>query len=154
MSDETFGRPVVTSEGEAIDYSVVGVVRGIDTTELVGRYEGEGGSERTLVFWEVENHSGEELVLYHKGIEHVGADGIAYNSKENRLNGEAFEPGWRTGNFVEIIEGTRIRYVSCVEMPVRLDALKASGYDGVHGIEVTDEMRYTGSAAPLRADFE
>jgi hypothetical protein len=149
-----FGKPIVTSEGTDMDFSIVGVIEDVDTTDLIHEYGEDGGPSRTLVFWQIYNHSNEEILLKHKHIEHIGEDQIAYNRDANPLQVDNFGPGWRTENWEEIAEDTRIRYVSCIELPVRLGAVKVNGYcSDVHNIEITDEMFLPKSEAPVKVDI-
>lgn len=149
-----FGQPIVTSEGTDMDFSIVGVIEDVDTTNLTHEYGEDGGPGRTLVFWQIYNHSSEEILLKHKHIEHIGEDQIAYNRDANPLHVDNFGPGWRTENWEEIAEDTRIRYVSCIEIPVRLGAVKVNGYcSDVHNIEITDNMFFHKSEAPVKADI-
>jgi len=149
-----FGQPLVTSEGTDIDFSIVGVVEDVDTTNLTHEYGEDGGPGQTLVFWQIYNHSSEEILLKHKHIEHIGKDQIAYNRDANPLHVDNFGPGWRTENWEEIAKDTRLRYVSCIEIPVRLGAVKVNGYcSDVHNIEITEEMFFPKSKAPVKVDI-
>lgn len=149
-----FGKPIATSEGTDMDFSIVGVIEDVDTTNLTHEYGEDGGPGRTLVFWQIYNHSNEEILLKHKHIEHIGEDQIAYNRDANPLHVDNFGPGWRTENWEEIAEDTRIRYVSCIEIPIRLGAVKVNGYcSDVHNIEITDEMFFPKSDAPVKVDI-
>lgn len=149
-----FGKPIATSEGTDMDFSIVGVIEDVDTTNLNHEYGEDGGPSRTLVFWQIHNHSNEEILLKHKHIEHIGEDQIAYNRDANPLQVDNFGPGWRTENWEEIAEDTRIQYVSCIEIPIRLGAVKVNGYcSDVHNIEITDEMFFPKSDAPVKVDI-
>lgn len=88
-----FGKPIVTSEGSDMDFSIIGVIEDVDTTNLTHEYGDDGGPGRILVFWQIYNHSGEEIKLKHKHLEHIGEDRIAYNRDANPLHVDSFSPG-------------------------------------------------------------
>lgn len=149
-----FGKPISTSEGANMDFSIVGVVEDVDTTNLTHEHLDEGGPGRTMVFWQIHNHSNDEIKLKHKDIEHIGEDQIAYNRDGNPLRVDNFAPGWRTENWEDIAGNTRVKYVSCLEMPVRLGSVKMSGhYCEGHDIEVTEDMFFPKSEAPVNVDI-
>ena len=137
-----------------MDFSIVGVIEDVDTTNLTHEYGEDDGPGRTLVFWQIYNHSNDEILLKHKHIEHIGEDQIAYNRDANPLHVDNFSPGWRTENWEDIAEDTRVRYVSCIEIPVRLGAVKVNGYcSDAHNIEITDDMFFPKSEAPVKVDI-
>lgn len=163
---QSFGKPLVTSEGTDMDFSIIGIFEDIATDSLVlpdgaGALDKDdlpaqfqGGPDRTLIFWQIYNHSDSEIKLKHRHIEHIGADKIAYNHDGNPLQTYRFEPGWRTDNWVDISPDTRIKYVSRIELPVELEEIKIDGYcSDIHQIAVTDEMRFPKSELPVTVDL-
>lgn len=163
---EPFGKPIDTSEGTDMDFSIIGVFEDVDTTKLVLPdfadnldqdelpSQFQGGSGRTLVFWQIYNHSNQEIKLKHKHIEQIGVDKIAYNHDGNPLQTDRFKPGWRTDNWADISADTRIKYVSQIEIPVQLAEVKIDGYcSDVHKIDITDEMRFPKSELPVTIDL-
>ena len=163
---EPFGKPIATSEGTDMDFSIIGVFEDVDTTKLVLPdfadnldqdelpSQFQGGSGRTLIFWQIYNHSNEEIKLKHKHIEQIGEDKIAYNHDGNPLQTDRFKPGWRTDNWADISADTRIKYVSQIEIPVQLVEVKIDGYcSDVHKINITDEMRFPKSELPVTIDL-
>lgn len=171
MVDETpespkFGAPKATSEGKNVDFSIVGVFEEIDTTELVMPEFAEnldeedlpaqfrGGPGRSIICWQIYNHGSETYEFSHDHLEQIGADGIAYNQSDNPLQEDRFKPGWRTDEWVDIAADTRIKYASCVEIPVQLSEVKISGYqlEG-HEIRISDELRFPKSDLPVKVDL-
>jgi hypothetical protein len=161
-----FGQPIVTSEGRDFDFSIIGVFEDIDTSDLtladVGgvlsdneAFSGlQGGEGRTLIFWQIYNHSDSETKLKHKNIEHIGEDQIAYNYDGNPLQTDNLKPGWRTDNWVDISADTRIKYASSIEIPVPVSEVKLAGYwSDVHNIEITEEMKFPKSELPANVDL-
>jgi hypothetical protein len=161
-----FGTPIATSEGKSVDFSIVGVFEEIDTTELVMPEFAEnldeddlppqykGGPGRSIICWQIHNHGNEQYELSHDDLEQIGADGIAYNQGDNPLQEEKFKPGWRTEDWTEIAPDTRIKYASCIEIPVQLTSVKIGGYQiGDHEIEITDGMRFPKSDLPAKVDL-
>lgn len=165
-----FGRPLTTSEGKEMDFSIVGVIEDVDTSKLTTREaaeyavwddvdvefpsESQGGPGRTVVFWQVYNHSNQERQVRHGNIDHIGEDQIAYNRGESPIREDKFEPGWRTDNWVDISADTRIKYVSAIDPPSRLESLKVDGYfPDVHTISITEEMRFPKSDLPVTVDL-
>lgn len=165
-----FGTPLATSEGTDMDFSVLGVLEDIDTAKLTTSETAEfdvwddvdvdfpsdnkGGPGRTLVCWQIHNHSGKEIKLKHKHIDQIGSDKIAYNRDENPLKVHHFKSGWRTDNWADISADTRIKYVSAIEIPVQLSEVKIDGYCAdVHEITITDEMRFPKSDLPVTIDL-
>lgn len=166
IETKSFGKPLATSEGRDMDFSIIGVFEDVDTTKLVlpdfadNLDEDElpsqfkGGPGRTLIFWQIYNHSNSEIKLKHKHIEQIGEDKIAYNYDGNPLQTDKFGPGWRTDNWVDISADTRIKYVSLIEIPVQLAEVKIDGYcSDVHEINITDEMRFPKSDLPVTIDL-
>ena len=88
-----FGKQIATSEGTEMDFSILGVIEDVDTTKLatLGYADAvdqdelppmfQGGPGRTLVFWQIHNHSDREIKLKHDNFEWIGDDQIAYNQK-------------------------------------------------------------------------
>lgn len=155
-----FGIPIATSEGAEMDFSVLGIFEDVDTTKLAtpGYADAvdqdelppmfQGGPGRTLVFWQIHNHSDREIKLKHENFEWIGDDQIAYNQKNNPLHEDRLEPGWRTDK-VYVAPDTRIKYASGVELPVPLAEIKINGYcSDVHDFTITDEMRFPHSEIP------
>lgn len=66
-----FGQPLVTSEGSDLDFSIIGIFEDVDISELVYRHIDEPDSGRTLVFWQIDNHSDEEITLYNRDFEYA-----------------------------------------------------------------------------------
>jgi len=164
-----FGAPIYTSEGRDFDFSIVGIFDDVDTTLLAlpefltyeqatsddFTWENEGGPGRTVVCFQIHNHSSEEIMLKHKNIEFIGDNGIAYNYDGNPLLEEKLDPGWRTSNWEDIGPQTRIQYAAVIEMPVDLVSLKLSGYwSDMHEIEVTDEMYFPESDLPSSVELD
>lgn len=162
----SFGTPIATSEGTDMDFSIVGVFEDIDTTwltlpEAADRLDerdavsqARGGGGRTLVFWQINNHSDQEIKLKHRHLEHIGEDGIAYNFDGNPLRPERLGPGWRCDNWLDVTDNTRVKYVSRIEMPVTLAEIKIDGYcSDVHEISITDQMRFPKSELPTTEDI-
>jgi len=167
---QEFGTPLATSKGTDVDFSVLGVFEDVDTAKLTTSETAEfdvwddvdvdfpsdnkGGPGRTLVFWQIYNHSSDEVTLKHKHIDQIGSDKIAYNRDENPLQVHHFEPGWRTDNWADISSETRIKYVSAIEIPVQLSEVKIDGYcSDIHKINITDEMRFSISELPVTVDL-
>lgn len=167
---QEFGRPIATSKGTDMNFAIIGVFENIDTSKLTNSEaadlevwddadvnfpsESKGGPGRTLIFWQVFNHSNEEILLKHKHINHIGVDKIAYHRDENPLQVHHFKPGWRTENWEDISADTRIKYVSVIEAPVEIDRVKVDGYcSDVHEIAITDEMRFPKSEMPVTVDL-
>jgi len=165
-----FGPPLATSEGAEMDFSVLGVFEDVNTAKLTTSEtagfdvwddvdvdfpsDNKGGPGRTLVFWQIHNHSNKEIKLKHKHIDQIGTDKIAYNRDGNPLQVHHFEPGWRTDNWADISADTRIKYVSAIKIPVPLSEVKIDGYCAdVHEIPITDEMRFPKSELPVTVDL-
>jgi len=149
-----FGQPLVTSEGSNMDFSIVGVFEDVDTSKLTNPAIAnadfvneadmpttqKGGPGRTLVCWQIYNHSNDEVRLKHRDIEFIGQNQIAYNLDDNPLIRDHFGPGWRTENWADITADTRIRYVSTIEIPNRLAEVKIdTRYAGSHHFDITDD---------------
>lgn len=151
----TFGERLITSEGADIDFTLIGIFEGVDTDPLTSEYNENTGGEKTLVFWEIHNHSGKALSYWHNEyFQYIGEDQIAYNMDANPLLQEKFEPGWRTEDWEEIADETRIRYVSPVEMPPRLDRIKISKLCSTdHTFEITDDMFFSESSLPVETEM-
>lgn len=163
---QEFGAPITTSEGKDVDFSIVGVFEEVDTTELVMPEFAEnldeddlppqfqGGPGRSIICWQMYNHSNEKYEFSHDNLEQIGSDGIAYNQGENPLQEDRFQPGWRTEEWVDIAPDTRIKYASCIEIPVQLTGVKISGYQiDDHEIKIIDEMRFPKSDLPVKVDL-
>ena len=160
-----FGKQIATSEGTEMDFSILGVFEDVDTTKLAtpGYADAvdqdelppmfQGGPGRTLVFWQIHNHSDRDIKLKHDNFEWIGDDQIAYNQKNNPLHEDRLEPGWRTDK-VYVAADTRIKYASGVEMPVPLAEIKINGYcSDVHDFALTDDMRFPSSDLPATVDL-
>lgn len=160
-----FGKPISTSEGSEMEFSVLGIFEDVDITKLatpgyadaVDRVElppmFQGGPGRTLVFGQIHNHSDREIKLKHENFEWIGDDQIAYNQKNNPLHEDRVEPGWRTDK-VYVAPDTRIKYASGVEMPVPFAEIKINGCcSDVHDFGITDEMHFPNSELPVTGDF-
>jgi len=163
-----FGQPLVTSEGTDMDFSIVGVFEDIDTSKLTNLAfadmniyddvdmptDNKGGPGRTVVYWQIHNHSTDEIKLKHKHIEYIGQNQISYRRDENPLQVDHFGPGWRMENWEDITPDTRIRYVTSIEIPNRLDQIKIDGYcSNVHSIDITDDMFFPQSEQPVKVDL-
>jgi len=167
---QDFGSPIVTSEGTDMNFGIIGVFEDVDTSKLTTSKaasrdvwddvdvdfpsENDGGPGRTLIFWQVYNHSRKEIKLKHKHINFIGTDKIAYNRDKNPLKVRHFEPGWRTENWEDISPDTRVKYVSAIELPVELERVKIDGYcSDIHELPITDEMRFPNSDLPVTVDL-
>lgn len=164
---QEFGTPVYTSEGSEFDFSIVGVFQDVNTKILTlpeflsveeaddtETWDNEGGPGRTIVCFQIYNHSSEEIMLKHKNIEYIGENGIAYNYDGNPLVSDRLEPGWRTDNWEYIGPDTRIQYASVIEMPVIPDSLKLSGYwEETHEIELIDDLFFPKSDLPTSVEI-
>lgn len=163
-----FGQPLVTSEGSDMDFSIVGVFQDVDTSKLTNPAISnadfideadmptteKGGPGRTLVCWQIYNHSNDEVRLKHRDIEFIGQNQIAYNLDDNPLIRDHFGPGWRTENWADITANTQIRYVSTIEIPNRLAEIKIdTRYAGSHHFEITDNMFFPKSELPVKIDL-
>lgn len=163
-----FGQPLVTSEGTDMDFSIVGVFEDVDTSKLTNPAfadmdvyddvdmptDNKGGPDRTVVCWQIHNHSTDEIKLKHKHIEYIGQNQISYRRDENPLQVEHFGPGWRVENWEDITPDTRIRYVTSIEIPNRLNQIKIDGYcSDVHSIDITDDMFFPHSELPVKIDL-
>lgn len=158
-----FDAPITTSEGKNVDFSIVGVFEEVDTTELVMPEFAEnlddddlppqyqGGPGRSIICWQIHNHGNEQYEFSHDHLEQIGGDGITYNQGDNPLQEDRFKPGWRTEDWVDIAPGTRIKYASCIEIPVQLTGVKIGGYQiEDHEIKITDGMRFLKSDLPAK----
>jgi len=163
-----FGQPLLTSEGTDMDFSIVGVFEDADTSKLTNPAfadmdvyddvdmptDNKGGPSRTVVCWQIHNHSTNETKLKHKHIEYIGQNQISYRRDENPLQVEHFGPGWRVENWEDITPDTRIRYVTSIEIPNRLNQIKIDGYcSDVHSIDITDDMFFPHSELPVNIDL-
>lgn len=160
-----FGKPIATSKGAEMDFSVLGIFVDVDTTKLAtpGYADAaiqddlppmfQGGPGRALIFWQIHNHSDREIKLKHENFEWIGNDQIAYNQKNSPLHEDRLQPGWRTDK-VYVAPDTRIKYASGVKMPVPLAEVKINGYcSDVHDIAITEEMEFPNSEIPATDDF-
>jgi hypothetical protein len=107
-----------------MDFSIVAVIESVDSTNFTYEYGKDRGPGRTLVYWQIYNHSSDEIQLKHKHIEHIGKDQVAYNqdakSPHVATSVQAGEPKiWE-----EIAEDNRLRYVCLIEIPVWLGAIR------------------------------
>lgn len=163
-----FGQPLVTSEGSDMDFSIVGVFEDVDTSKLTNPAIAntdfideadmptteKGGPGRTLVCWQIYNHSNDEVRLKHRDIEFIGQNQIAYNLDDNPLIRDHFGPGWRTENWADITADMRIRYISTIEIPNRLAEVKIDmRYADSHHFEITDDMFFPKSELPVKIDL-
>lgn len=163
-----FGKPIATSEGADMDFSIVGVFEDIDTSKLTNPpianayfineadmpTTEKGGPGRTLVCWQIYNHSNDEVRLKHRDIEFIGQNQIAYNLDDNPLIRDHFGPGWRTENWADITADTRIRYVSTIKIPYRLAEVKIdTRYAGSHHFKITNDMFFPHSELPVKIDL-
>lgn len=160
-----FGTSLAVSEGAKLDLTLLGVFDDVDTTKLetpgyadeVSKDElppqVQGGPSRTLVFWQIHNHSDQEVALMHRDFEWIGDDQIAYNQDNSPVHKDRLEPGWRTDK-ESLSAGTRVKYASGVEIPVQLDEIIYDGYSSdKHDFTVTDEMRFETSELPAAIDL-
>jgi hypothetical protein len=152
-----FGQPLITSEGADMDFSIVGVFTDVDTSKLTDFAFGDndnGGPGRTVVCWQIHNHSADEIMLKHKHIEYIGQNQISYRRDENPLQVDHFGPGWRMENWEYITTDTRIQYITSIEIPNRVDQIKIDGYcSDVHSIDITDGVFFPQSELPVKIDL-
>jgi len=163
-----FGQPLITSEGTDMDFSIVGVFENIDTSKLTNLgiadmnvyddvdmpTDNKGGTSRTVVCWQIHNHSTDEIMLKHKHIEYIGQNQISYRRDENPLQPDPFGPGWRMENWEDITPDTRIRYVTSIEIPNRLAEIKVDGYcSDIHSIDITNDLFFSQPELPVQIDL-
>lgn len=163
-----FGQPVVTSEGSDMDFSIVGVFEDIDSSPLTIPKTAKvanlgddqvssllrGGSSRTLICWHIYNHSDTNIEFDHDNIEHIGQDKFSYEDYDSEIGSHNLKSGWNCDNSINISAGSRIKYVSSIEIPAKLSEVELAGYwSDVHNIEITEEMKFPKSELPANVDL-
>jgi hypothetical protein len=162
----SFGEPITTSEGSALDISILGIIEDVDTSPISRPdyldqidedevpSDFEGGPGRTLAFWLLHNKSDEEVKLRNKYFEMIGEDQIAYKQSENPIHEDKLQPGWRAGNKVYLSPDTRAKFACGAEIPVSTDEVRISGkYIDDHSISVKEDMRFPESELPVAVDL-